>query len=249
MNPRIPRVAHYYWHSGRVPGTLAALVRRFLAINPRWTAAVWSAESVGPLVNQHPYDLIDRLAFKADVVRYEKLALHGGHWRDFDLIPLRPIEPLLHAGVVLAEEAPGRFNNGWWACEPGHPFAWRLVSGLEESFQRGRSYGFCDQVGVAYFNRVAAEFRDQIACIPPVLVHPYYGKPPSHSDYAAHPTAFDIHFFNSNNLFPRVQKYIDAGKLAIPDVSDTSVNTRLFGMTPDGQTGALDIAEAVGYAT
>ncbi|KAF3031194.1 hypothetical protein E8E11_000872 [Didymella keratinophila] len=113
----------------------------------RWTRAmvahsffkdlVWNQVEVPTYAGQNDEERISAVQHKSDFVRWEAIAPVGGIYLDWDVVPLRPLTPLLSAGFAFvggrqyggaAEDGSvnGTINNGAFMTKPNSAMA-RIV--------------------------------------------------------------------------------------------------------------------------
>ncbi|KNG45404.1 glycoside hydrolase family 31 protein [Stemphylium lycopersici] len=112
----------------------------------RWTKAVintfaniitWNYVDVPNFAGQNQDQKISAIQHKSDFIRWEAIAKTGGIYMDWDVVPLRPLTPLLNAGFAFiggrhyggADERGGingTINNGVFLTKPNSAMA-RIV--------------------------------------------------------------------------------------------------------------------------
>ncbi|KAI4645562.1 uncharacterized protein J4E78_009476 [Alternaria triticimaculans] len=112
----------------------------------RWTKAVintfanittWNRVDVPNFAGQNQDQEISAIQHKSDFIRWEAIAKVGGIYMDWDVVPLRPLTPLLNAGFAFiggrhyggAREGGGingTINNGVFLTKPNSTMA-RIV--------------------------------------------------------------------------------------------------------------------------
>lgn len=144
----IPKIMHHIWIGDPMPSHLRANCAEWGRLHPDWDMKLWTEAEIDEigLQNRALYDQAEKIVpadaveqFRADIVRYEVLALFGGMYTDVDTRPLRNIEPAL-AGhhEFAAHEDRTWVGNTYLAAVPGHPIMQALVAGLPANVHRFR---------------------------------------------------------------------------------------------------------------
>lgn len=144
----IPKIIHHIWVGGPMPEHLRANCLAWAELHLDWDFKLWTESEIDEigLQNRALYDQAEKIVprdaveqFRADIVRYEVLALFGGMYTDVDTRPLRNIEPAL-AGhhEFAAHEDRTWVGNTYLAAVPGHPIMQALVAGLPANVHRFR---------------------------------------------------------------------------------------------------------------
>jgi mannosyltransferase OCH1-like enzyme len=181
MNPHaanellIPKIFHRIWvgpHS--LPATAEALARSWAEGHPQWELRLWTDQNLPPLQNARVYEQTTILAQKADILRYELLALFGGVYVDTDFECLQNIEPLLGGvGYFYGEEKPGIPAIAIMGCTPEHPFARACVERIPERWP-WRPGRILEETGPAFYARAIPRYVGQFVSAP--LADPRSGK-------------------------------------------------------------------------
>ena len=127
----IPKIMHHIWIGDPMPSHLRDNCVEWSRLHPDWDMKLWTEAEIDEigLQNRALYDQAEKIVpadaveqFRADIVRYEVLALFGGMYADVDTRPLRNIEPAL-AGhhEFAAHEDRTWVGNTYLAAVPGHP--------------------------------------------------------------------------------------------------------------------------------
>jgi len=144
----IPKIMHHIWIGGPLPVHLRSNCITWGDLHPDWDMKLWTEAEIDEigLQNRALYDQAEKIVpsdaveqFRADIVRYELLALFGGVYVDVDTRPLRNIEPAL-AGhhEFAAHEDRTWIGNTYLGAVPGHPVMQALVAGLPANVHRFR---------------------------------------------------------------------------------------------------------------
>lgn len=144
----IPRIMHHIWIGDPMPAHLADNITAWADMHPDWDMKLWTEREIDEigLHNQALYDQAEKIVprdaveqFRADIVRYELLALFGGMYADVDTRPLRSIEPAIagHHEFAAREERTW-IGNAYLAAVPGHPIMQALIAGMPANVRRLR---------------------------------------------------------------------------------------------------------------
>lgn len=162
----IPRIFHFIWIGPATPPQeLLDNVAGWKRLHPSWKVWLWSdlPRDPGPwdevkwepVINQRLYDNAEifggtnaKWACKADILRVEIVAKYGGIYLDHDVLPLKPIDPVLEGvSLCIADEraqrdtlnSPGATNGNYLlGGRPNHPAFWTAVREMEVNACRYR---------------------------------------------------------------------------------------------------------------
>jgi mannosyltransferase OCH1-like enzyme len=145
---------------------------RWAALNPRWDLLTWRESP--RLRNQREFARAETFAGKADVLRYEILAEHGGVYVDCDEEPLRPLDELELGGVTAFAgfEAKAWIANGVIGAAPGHPAIETVVRALPASVRR-HDGGPVHATGPGLLTRTWLK-RPDVRLFPPIVFYPVH---------------------------------------------------------------------------
>jgi mannosyltransferase OCH1-like enzyme len=131
---------HQVWLHEEPSPKYKKFAEKWQALHPDWLYQTWSAKNLPKLVNQHLYDhAIDFARFdcvyqmRADIVRYEILAEHGGFYCDYDTEPLKPIDKHVLPHKLWGAEYMHHVDPAYLGCEAHHPAMVAIVNDLEAS--------------------------------------------------------------------------------------------------------------------
>jgi len=177
----IPKIMHHIWIGPPMPDHLKANCAAWAEMHPDWDMKLWTEREINEIGLQNralydraestvPADAVEQ--FRADIVRYEVLALFGGMYVDVDTIPLRPIEPAL-AGhrEFAAHEDRTWIGNTYLGAIPGHEIMQTLVAGLPANVHRLRGRRPNKLSGPQYITPVWNRYGGHIA--PQRQFYPY----------------------------------------------------------------------------
>lgn len=144
----IPKIMHHIWVGSPMPDHLAANRDAWAKMHPDWDMKLWTEREIDEigLQNRALYDQAEKIVprdaveqFRADIVRYEVLALYGGFYCDVDTRPLQSIEPsLIGRNEFAAAEDRNWIGNTYIGAIPGHPIMRTLVTNLPRNVHRMR---------------------------------------------------------------------------------------------------------------
>ena len=192
----IPQLFHSIWIG---PATIPAECERWraswLALHPGWRHQLWTDENLPPLVNDLVFSECSSYAQRADVLRYEVVARHGGIYVDMDFECRRNLEPLLDGvRAFAAEEEPGRICNAIFGAEPEHPWLLDVIASLPESYSREGSIP--DQTGPGLVTRVTPR-HPGVRLFESGLFYPYSWREP-HRGAEPFPDAYAVHHWTNS---------------------------------------------------
>lgn len=144
----IPKIMHHIWIGNPMPSHLVDNIDAWATMHPDWDMKLWTEREIDEigLQNQALYDQAEKIVprdaleqFRADIVRYELLALFGGMYTDVDTRPLRNIEPALagHYEFVAREDRTW-VGNTYLAAVPGHRIMQDIIAGMPANVHRFR---------------------------------------------------------------------------------------------------------------
>jgi mannosyltransferase OCH1-like enzyme len=170
---RIPKIMHHIWIGDPMPFHLQANCLRWLELHPGWDFKLWTEAEIDEigLQNRALYDQAEKIVpadavgqFRADIVRYEVLALFGGVYTDVDTVPLKNIEPaLVGHDEFAAHEDRTWVGNTYLGAIPGHPIMQTLIAGLPSNVHRNRGKRPNKLSGPQYLTPVWNRFGGHIA--------------------------------------------------------------------------------------
>lgn len=144
----IPRKLHFIWVGDPMPEHLADNCQVWTQLHPDWEVQLWTEREIDEigLQNRALYDQAEKIVprdaveqFRADIVRYEILALYGGFYADADTRPLRSIEPSLEGRTEFAAaEDRNWIGNTYLGAIPGHLIMQQLIALLPRNVHRYR---------------------------------------------------------------------------------------------------------------
>jgi hypothetical protein len=154
----IPKVLHRIWLGGRpLPDEFVRFGATWLRLNPDWQLRTWTEENLPELVNRVEYDAAPKVAFKADILRYELLWRYGGVYIDTDFDALKPLGDLFDdINAFFADEGPNTPSIGILGCIPGDPFYRHLIEVLPRSYREHP--GDVHKTGPPFFAREIDRF-------------------------------------------------------------------------------------------
>lgn len=125
----IPRVLHQIWIGGPIPPDVQRLMDTWPRHHPEWDYLLWTDDNLPALENGDLFERAPSFAMKADLLRYEILAHHGGVYVDADFECHLSLEPLRRqVGDLLLVSEFGTICNGLMGGAPADPFLVRCVS-------------------------------------------------------------------------------------------------------------------------
>src|SRR5688500_13370068 len=108
-------------------------------LHPEWEHVTWTMSNLPPLVNWGLFDQSENTGHRSDVLRLELMQRFGGVYADLDMVPLKPLDPLLDCEGFLGQIPPSprdicvqRVETAVIGSVPGNPFIARLVRDLPQ---------------------------------------------------------------------------------------------------------------------
>ncbi|NAZ87139.1 FkbM family methyltransferase, partial [Kineococcus indalonis] len=192
----IPRTFHRIWLGpNRMPQEFEDYWGTWQEAHPGWTFRTWRDADLFPLINQSVFDAAGSWAQKADVLRYEILARHGGVYVDCDFECFKSIEPLLDGVDCFSASEDGQHVSiGIMGARPDHPWITRLISGIQGSVDQQPEAPPNFQTGPVYATRMFLdEEKDHRPVIfGPKVFYPYSGTE-KHRRHESFPEAYAAH--------------------------------------------------------
>ena len=129
---RHPRTIHRVWLGDATPlARDVAFGAQWLDLHPGWDLIEWDderVESLRPLILDRLYEHAPTVVHRADIVRVEVVYRFGGMYVDYDMEPLRNVEPLIGESegwtTPDADQFPG---NAFFGAVAGHQGLRRLL--------------------------------------------------------------------------------------------------------------------------
>ncbi len=117
----VPKIIHQFWDSADPPPDVAARMRSWPAMHPRWAYIQWNDESAESLIATHHGADAARLfracvpaTMRADLLRVAALSLFGGVYADADSLCLQPFDDLRNSVCTLSfRDFRDRPNKAW----------------------------------------------------------------------------------------------------------------------------------------
>jgi hypothetical protein len=214
---RIPKVFHQIWlGEAEMPIAFRVFRDHLMALHPDWDHCLWTDKNLPPLINEPLFHAQSRAFYRADVLRYEILAAHGGVYIDTDFLMYRNIEPLLrNTDHFLAYEGVDWVCNSIMGFVPNHWFLWKLIS---EAPTRSRAlwdrWGV-ERIGPGLVTACAKECPN-LLILPKPIFYPLAAKDVRQGQFEASPAAYGAHLWNDLvghdalqvwRLLPAAKKY------------------------------------------
>jgi len=93
----IPKIIHLIWVGGNKPEWTEYIVSEIKRINFDYEVIEWNDSNIDfELKNQTLYDQCENLGAKSDILRFEILYRYGGIYLDYDNLPVKKFDDLLH---------------------------------------------------------------------------------------------------------------------------------------------------------
>ena len=103
-------------------------------LHPGWEHVTWTMTNLPPLVNRDLFYASENTGHRADVLRLEVLHRYGGVYTDIDVLPQKPLDPLLDCPGFLGQIRPTprkkcvqRIETAVMGSAPGNALLGRLI--------------------------------------------------------------------------------------------------------------------------
>lgn len=108
-------------------------------LHPHWEHVTWTMTNLPAMVNRELFDLSENTGHRADVLRVEILYRFGGVYVDVDVLPQKPLDPLLSCPGFLGEiratpmrACLQRIETAIFGAAPGNAFVGHLVEQMPQ---------------------------------------------------------------------------------------------------------------------
>ena len=182
-----------------------------LELHPGWEYKFWTEKNRPRLFNEAAYHKFSKLAFKADLIRYEVLLKYGGVYVDTDYLFLKNIEPCMQKDLLLIEEferpAKQLITNCLMGATPNHPLMQYIVMKIPEmmmEYERLRQNGMGQHaagliaIGPTYIDNCVQDIMGYRPSYPAKFFCPFRQKEAKEAQFKEFPEAYGIHLWNYN---------------------------------------------------
>lgn len=166
----IPKRIHYFWGEPDRPPLMKKCLKSWDIYLPEYKQFEWGINNYD--VNKHPFTTKafaeKKWAFLSDYIRLDMLFQHGGVYMDTDIEVIKPLDNLLHAGVVLGMESGTHVNPSIFAARPRH---WFIKEVMDE-------YSVLDEyipvpvIMTKVLNRYVKELRNEYREYKDIIIYP-----------------------------------------------------------------------------
>jgi len=133
--PKIPKIIHQIWLGGAMPPRLASFSEEWRRLHPAWEYRLWTDQDMPALRHDAIFRATRSFAQKADILRYEVVARHGGMYVDADFEPIRPFDELVKGVEFVAGIQSGHtVCNGLFAARPHHPILTTMIDEIPRRY-------------------------------------------------------------------------------------------------------------------
>jgi mannosyltransferase OCH1-like enzyme len=108
-------------------------------LHPAWDHVTWTMSNLPKLVNHDLFVMSKNTGHRSDILRLEIIHRFGGVYTDLDMVPLKPIDPLLDCEGFLGQIRPmprelciQRVETAIIGSAPGNPFIKQLISDMPQ---------------------------------------------------------------------------------------------------------------------
>lgn len=215
----IPKIFHQIWlGGGEMPTPYQVFRDHLLALHPGWEYRLWTDDNLPELINERLYEAQVKYMYRADVLRYEILAAHGGVYVDVDFLIYKNIEPLLrNTDHFLAYEMVDWVCNSIMGFAPNHWFLWKLIAQAPPRARRLVDHVGVDRIGPGLLTACAQESPNMLI-LPRGAFYPLGAHEVRERQFERPPGAFGVHLWNSIvdsgaiqvwRLLPEARRYDD----------------------------------------
>lgn len=214
----IPKIFHNIWLGGKMPDCHRRLMDRMIEMHPGWEYNLWTDDNLPNIYNKKVFDNMNKLCFKADVLRYELILKYGGVYIDTDFLFLKNIDELLteRESIIVREweesRKPNNINNNVIGLPPNHELMLYIVMKMEENYElyykdllskRGEMFAGWETVGPHFFHACLRSFSPEIErlALPKEYFNPFR---PKENIYQNWPKAYALHLWNHRNLLENI---------------------------------------------
>ena len=182
-----------------------------LELHPGWEYKFWTEKNRPRLFNEAAYHKFSKLAFKADLIRYEVLLKYGGVYVDTDYLFLKNIEPCMQKDLLLIEEferpAKQLITNCLMGATPNHHLMKYIVMKIPEMMLKFDEMVAKDGselitglklIVPTYIDNCVKDIIGYRPSYPAKFFCPFRQKETKEAQFKDFPEAYGIHLWNYN---------------------------------------------------
>ena len=179
----IPRILHRVrLGSDVLPPEAAYYELLWKQLHPGWEHVTWTMSNLPPLINQDLFRKSENTGHRSDVLRLELMHRFGGVYVDLDVVPRKPLDPLLDCQGFLGQIPPSprdicvqRVETAVIGSVPGNPFVARLVEDLPQWAEKHRHLDTSCRTGPQYVQKQIDRWQGTLpmTLYPPAYFYPY----------------------------------------------------------------------------
>lgn len=192
----IPKVFHRIWLDDPIPPKFDQYWKMFQNLHPDWEFRTWNTgeEALDFLENKALWDMVDPIAGRSDLLRYEIIGRLGGIYVDTDVEPLKSFEPLLECECpFIGWESEDRLCPTVIGSPPMHPKMMSVVEGLSDwVISHKDEKDPVIQTGPIYITEVLKGV-DGFRRLPPYYFYPVGPTERSLLNGDYHPDSYSVH--------------------------------------------------------
>lgn len=144
----IPKIIHLIWVGGNKPTWTEHIVSELKRINFDYEIIEWDDSNINfELKNQKLFNQCENLGSKSDILRFELLYKYGGIYLDYDNLPVKKFDDLLHYDFFTGthQDTPNEVWIGVMGSKPNNEICKQYledVSNIEpiKKYEIGRVY-------------------------------------------------------------------------------------------------------------
>lgn len=157
----IPKIFHFIWIGDKeISPTYIKYIKTWINHHPDYAYCFWNDKNIPTLANQEQFDKAEKMAMKADILRYEILNIFGGIYVDCDFWCFKNIEEKIsNLTAFSAWESEHAIAIGLMGFIPEHPFLKKVIDYIPISCQENKGNPNVSAVtGPVMFTRLWLEY-------------------------------------------------------------------------------------------
>ena len=151
-------------------------------LHPGWEHVTWTMSNLPPLINKELFWQSENTGHRSDVLRLELMHRFGGVYVDLDMLPQKPLDPLLDCEGFLGQIPPSprdicvqRVETAVIGSVPNNPFIARLVEDLPQWAAKHRHLNTSCRTGPQYVQKQIDSWQGPLpmTLLPATHFYPY----------------------------------------------------------------------------
>ncbi len=135
--PRTKKVLHHIWLGPhQIPQRCIDCMNGAISMHSDWEYILWTdshplLETLDPTVLEK-MDAVENYGAKSDILRLEILRVYGGVYLDVDILPIRPLDPFVHANDFFCGlQRSTSISNAVLGARKGHPLLKEILDSID----------------------------------------------------------------------------------------------------------------------